>query len=352
MSSAHRAALYARVSSHDQQTLPMQHRALREYAARRGWVVSMEVKEVGSGASQREMREKLIDAARCRQIDVVLVWHLDRWGRSVADLRLSPPLRNPALSSPPGLLGLLALASAGLSAQVSLGTVVDLAQRNSTAVRLAEADVKKTQAVLTESKDVFVPALTFSTGLPLFPETGFTGTPPSIWSASVSSLVFSIPQKRYIESARSALQAAMNGLKDASEQAALDASTAYIKLDTVNLELEAARHQENFGARLVDIEQQRAEAGVVDERSSTRPPDGRDCQAGAHSSRIAGSPAFETACDGGGLWPPAAFSRDEQLSRMDERQKLEESLYAGLDLAKARLRALRHMQDWLNELRH
>ena len=41
-----RAGLYARVSTHDQQTLPMQNRALREYAARRGWTVVMQVKEV------------------------------------------------------------------------------------------------------------------------------------------------------------------------------------------------------------------------------------------------------------------------------------------------------------------
>ena len=81
-----RAALYARVSTNDQQTLPMQMRALREYAARRGWTVTMQMKEVGSGATQRKMREKLIDAARRREIDVVLVWRLDRWGRSVADL--------------------------------------------------------------------------------------------------------------------------------------------------------------------------------------------------------------------------------------------------------------------------
>jgi outer membrane protein TolC len=161
-----------------------------------------------------------------------------------------------------GLLGLLGMASAAVSAQVSLRTVVDLAQKNSTQVRLAEAEVRKTQAVLSQSKDVFVPSITFSSGLPVFPETGFTGTPPSIWSASVSSLVFSIPQKRYIESARSALQAAMNGLKDAREQAALEASTAYIELDIVNQELEAAKQQESFAARLVDIEQQRAEAGV------------------------------------------------------------------------------------------
>jgi len=81
-----RAGLYARVSTHDQQTLPMQNRALRDYAARRGWTVAWQIKEVGSGAAQREMREKLLEAARRREIDVVLVWRLDRWGRSVTDL--------------------------------------------------------------------------------------------------------------------------------------------------------------------------------------------------------------------------------------------------------------------------
>jgi DNA invertase Pin-like site-specific DNA recombinase len=81
-----RAALYARVSTQDQQTLPMQNRAMREYAARRGWSIALQVKEVGSGAIQRQRREKLIEAARRREIDVVLVWRLDRWGRSVADL--------------------------------------------------------------------------------------------------------------------------------------------------------------------------------------------------------------------------------------------------------------------------
>jgi DNA invertase Pin-like site-specific DNA recombinase len=81
-----RAGLYARVSTMDQQTLPMHIRAMREYAARRGWTVAMQVKEVGSGVTQRQIREKLLDAARRREIDVVLVWRLDRWGRSVADL--------------------------------------------------------------------------------------------------------------------------------------------------------------------------------------------------------------------------------------------------------------------------
>src|ERR1700691_2098955 len=81
-----RVGLYARVSTFDQHTIPLQIRALREYAVRRGWTIALHVKEVGSGAAQRELREKLLDAARRREIDVVLVWRLDRWGRSVADL--------------------------------------------------------------------------------------------------------------------------------------------------------------------------------------------------------------------------------------------------------------------------
>jgi hypothetical protein len=41
------------------------------------------------------------------------------------------------------------------------------------------------------------------------------------------------------------------------------------------------------------------------------------------------------------------------MARIDERQKVQDALDAGFDLSKARLnllRALGHMQDWLNEL--
>jgi putative DNA-invertase from lambdoid prophage Rac len=81
-----RVGLYARVSTHDQQTLPLQMRAMREYVAKRGWTIAVQIKEVGSGATERELRETLLAAARRREIDVVLVWRLDRWGRSLLDL--------------------------------------------------------------------------------------------------------------------------------------------------------------------------------------------------------------------------------------------------------------------------
>ncbi len=84
-----RVGLYARVSTHDQQTLPLQVDAMRTYVAQRGWTVVTEVRDVGSGAIQRPQREQLLKAARRREIDAVLVWRLDRWGRSVADLMVT-----------------------------------------------------------------------------------------------------------------------------------------------------------------------------------------------------------------------------------------------------------------------
>src|SRR5215216_7122281 len=80
------AALYSRVSTHDQQMLPLQLKAMRAYAKKRGWKIALEIKEVGSGAKTRPQREELLRAARRREVDVVIVWRLDRWGRSLADL--------------------------------------------------------------------------------------------------------------------------------------------------------------------------------------------------------------------------------------------------------------------------
>jgi len=38
-----RAALYARVSTYDQQTLPLQIASMQQYAQQRGWIISHEI---------------------------------------------------------------------------------------------------------------------------------------------------------------------------------------------------------------------------------------------------------------------------------------------------------------------
>ena len=52
-----RAALYARVSTEEQQTLAMQLATLGKHARQRGWVIAAEIEEVGSGALRRPKRE-------------------------------------------------------------------------------------------------------------------------------------------------------------------------------------------------------------------------------------------------------------------------------------------------------
>jgi len=81
-----RTGLYARVSTPDQ-TCEMQLRELREYAARRGWEITGEYVDTGwSGAkASRPELDRLMQDARLRRFDAVMVWKLDRWGRSVAD---------------------------------------------------------------------------------------------------------------------------------------------------------------------------------------------------------------------------------------------------------------------------
>ena len=81
-----RVALYARVSTIDQ-NCDLQLRELREYSSARKWDVVDEYVDTGwSGvkATRPELSRLMGDAAK-RRFDAVLVWKLDRRGRSVAD---------------------------------------------------------------------------------------------------------------------------------------------------------------------------------------------------------------------------------------------------------------------------
>jgi DNA invertase Pin-like site-specific DNA recombinase len=80
------AAIYARVSTRDQQP-NTQLRELKAYAKRRGFSVYRELVDVASGANpDRPKLAQLLDLARKRKVDVVLVWKFDRFARSTKQL--------------------------------------------------------------------------------------------------------------------------------------------------------------------------------------------------------------------------------------------------------------------------
>src|SRR4051812_40127919 len=62
----------------------LQIRELQEYTGRRGWELAEIYQDQMSGSKvSRPGRDRLIDDARRRRFDAVLVWKLDRFGRSL-----------------------------------------------------------------------------------------------------------------------------------------------------------------------------------------------------------------------------------------------------------------------------
>ena len=82
-------ALYARVSTRDKGQDPeMQLTELREFAAKRGWQVVGEFVDVGISGSKdsRPQLDAMLRLAKARKLDVIAVWKLDRFGRSLRHL--------------------------------------------------------------------------------------------------------------------------------------------------------------------------------------------------------------------------------------------------------------------------
>lgn len=81
-------ALYARVSTLNNQDPEMQLAELREYAERRGWQVTEEYTDQGVSVckeSRPALNRLMADATR-RRFDAILVWKIDRFGRSLKHL--------------------------------------------------------------------------------------------------------------------------------------------------------------------------------------------------------------------------------------------------------------------------
>ena len=159
------------------------------------------------------------------------------------------------------LAGLIALLAAltPARAQISLTTAVDLALRNNPRVRLAEADVDKARAVLSETRDVYIPNLVGGSGLGY--SYGFPLGQPTLFNFQAQSLVFSYSQRDYIRAARAGLEVANFALRDTRQAVAEDTVLTYIALDRDSQRLGALKQQYGSAARLITVVQDRVDAG-------------------------------------------------------------------------------------------
>lgn len=87
--SAKKVAIYARVST-TSQTVENQFQELRAVAQRNGWQIVIELADNGiSGSKGRDQRpafDDLLKRATRREFDLIMVWAIDRLGRSIQHL--------------------------------------------------------------------------------------------------------------------------------------------------------------------------------------------------------------------------------------------------------------------------
>ena len=167
-------------------------------------------------------------------------------------------LLRPQFLSTAAIAAVLLSSVTGL-AQISLTTAVDLAVRNNPRVKVAEADVDKARAGLSQAKDAYIPAVNVGAGLGN--SYGYSTNPPTLFTVTGQSLVYNAGQIDYIRGARASLIAAQLSVKEAQNAAAEDAALTFIALDHDQEREAVLREQTGFANKLVNIVEERISEG-------------------------------------------------------------------------------------------
>jgi outer membrane protein TolC len=159
-------------------------------------------------------------------------------------------------------------ATTSAKAQVSLTTAVDLALKNSPRVLGAQAEVNRAKATLELTHDVYIPSLSLGSGLGY--TYGFPFGAPSLFSVTAQSLLFDQSQKNYVRAARAGLESANHNLNGIRQEVVADVVTTYITLDADLERMKAAQEESQFAKNLIEIVQQRLDAGQDTQVELTR----------------------------------------------------------------------------------
>jgi len=145
------------------------------------------------------------------------------------------------------------------NAQISLSTAVDMALRSNPRVQGAQDDVAKAHNELSQALDAYVPSINAGAGIGQ--SYGYSPYPPTLFTLTGGSLVFSASQRSYIRSSRAGVDAAQLALDDIRAAVAEDTALAFASLDYDQQREKVVSQQAEFAKNLVTIVQSRVDAG-------------------------------------------------------------------------------------------
>src|SRR5579872_1354899 len=172
--------------------------------------------------------------------------------------------------------GLLLAFPAALAAQngnsLPFRKAVELALRNSAASAIAGAEEQHARAVYLQGRDLFLPQVTFGSGLA---ETyGFPlsvgGSGPSLFNVNTQQFLINPAQRQFNKAARNDIKTVQIQNEDRRNEVIMETALDYMQLDLLQSTYTVLREQQDFTAKLEDIVSQRVQAGLEGSLELTR----------------------------------------------------------------------------------
>lgn len=143
-------------------------------------------------------------------------------------------------------------------------TAIELAVKNSTTSGVAQADLQRARATVTQTRDVFLPQFVLGSGLggsygfPLSLE----GAAPSIFNVNFQGALINAADRSYVKAARSDVQVTLAQNADRRNDVIMETALDYVQLDLLESSLSIQREQQQSAQKFQDIVAQRVQAGL------------------------------------------------------------------------------------------
>jgi outer membrane protein len=162
--------------------------------------------------------------------------------------------------------------ASGKDRPLAFRTAIELAVKNSATTGLAQADLQRAQATVTQTRDVFLPQMVLGSGLGAsygFP-LSLEGAAPSIFNVNFQGALLNAAQRNFVKAARSDVDVTTAQNADRRNDVIMETALDYVQLDLLESSLTIQREQQQAVRKFQDIVTQRVQAGLDSQVEATR----------------------------------------------------------------------------------
>src|ERR1044071_8259363 len=139
---------------------------------------------------------------------------------------------------------------AAQNAPVSFRTAIDLALKNSAAMAIGRADLEKARAGYAQTRGLFLPQITFGSGLakPYGFPLSLEGSAPSVFNVNTQEFLFNRAQQQFVRAARNDFETTQAQNADRRNDVMLETALDYMQLDLLQSSLTTQKEQQDLAA--------------------------------------------------------------------------------------------------------